>query len=496
MDLELRLIMGAPEGISPEQDQKVKQTKGFPIIVGTIIFILIAGVIGGYLWVASSYSLVYLPGTFINGLNMSGMTSLDAAHEIERLAEGHHLDVYGRDVNGDSTLIGTVSAADVDYSCSSILNLTEGILQHQQTWLWPKYLWFGERTDHDLISAFEYDKGLLARTILNFEALQNENMQEPEDARLSDYSTDLNGYEIVPEKEGNLVVRRALLKALGDGDYFGGSNRNLDLEELGVYKTAQITSDDAALHENLNTVNNWVSSRLTYNWAGTTVEVDGEQISQWIRLDESGTPYLDDEAVAEYVRETAKENDNYGMKITFLTTSGTEKQITKSRYGWKTDYDETTAELVECVQNGETKECEPVYSIIGYGDPKYGVGDSYVEIDLGHQHLYLYYEGEIVLESDFVSGNVSAGNTTPAGLYGVTYKTKDAVLRGATYETPVKYWMPFNGNIGMHDATWRSQFGGDIYLTSGSHGCINLPLSKARQIYDYVSKGYPVVCYY
>ncbi len=56
--------------------------------------------------------------------------------------------------------------------------------------------------------------------------------------------------------------------------------------------------------------------------------------------------------------------------------------------------------------------------------------------------------------------------------------------------------MPFNGNIGMHDATWRSQFGGDIYLTSGSHGCINLPLSKARQIYDYVAKHYPVVCYY
>ena len=119
-----------------------------------------------------------------------------------------------------------------------------------------------------------------------------------------------------------------------------------------------------------------------------------------------------------------------------------------------------------------------------------------MEIDLTHQHLYLYWKGELVLETDFVSGDVADGNTTPGGLYRLTYKTTDAVLRGATYETPVKYWMPFNGNIGMHDATWRNQFGGEIYLTNGSHGCINLPLDKAQAIYGYVSTGFPIICYY
>ena len=91
---------------------------------------------------------------------------------------------------------------------------------------------------------------------------------------------------------------------------------------------------------------------------------------------------------------------------------------------------------------------------------------------------------------------MSNGNTTPDGVCGITYKTTNAVLRGRDYETPVNYWMPFNGNVGMHDATWRSEFGGDIYLTNGSHGCINLPLDMAAAIYEYMSTGFPVICYY
>ena len=79
---------------------------------------------------------------------------------------------------------------------------------------------------------------------------------------------------------------------------------------------------------------------------------------------------------------------------------------------------------------------------------------------------------------------------------------KDRILRGAKkadgtyeYESHVDYWMPFNGGIGFHDATWRSKFGGTIFQTSGSHGCINLPPEKASVLYDLIYKGMPVLCY-
>ena len=98
-------------------------------------------------------------------------------------------------------------------------------------------------------------------------------------------------------------------------------------------------------------------------------------------------------------------------------------------------------------------------------------------------------------ESDFVSGNVAKGHTTPGGAFMLTYKTMNAVLRGPDYETPVTYWMPFNGDIGMHDLTSRKAFGGDIYKTRGSHGCINLPYTAAKKIYETIDKGYCVLVY-
>ncbi len=101
-----------------------------------------------------------------------------------------------------------------------------------------------------------------------------------------------------------------------------------------------------------------------------------------------------------------------------------------------------------------------------------------------------------MIESDFVSGNHAKGYDTPSGAYPLTYKQKDATLKGENYRTPVSYWMPFNGNIGMHDAKWRSSFGGQIYMTNGSHGCVNLPPAVAKVIFQNISTGDPVLCYH
>ena len=118
-----------------------------------------------------------------------------------------------------------------------------------------------------------------------------------------------------------------------------------------------------------------------------------------------------------------------------------------------------------------------------------------MEIDLTNQKVYLYVNGNLVKSSSCVTGNVSKGHTTPPGIYPMTYKQLDAVLRGPGYASPVKYWMPFNGGIGLHDASWRSSFGGTIYKTNGSHGCVNLPYEMAKTIYENAYAGMPVICY-
>jgi len=94
-----------------------------------------------------------------------------------------------------------------------------------------------------------------------------------------------------------------------------------------------------------------------------------------------------------------------------------------------------------------------------------------------------------------VSGSVVNNWETITGCFSIYAKTRNATLVGPGYATPVKYWMPFSGGYGLHDASWRSQFGGDQYLYNGSHGCVNLPTSVAGQVFENVSVGTPVIIY-
>ena len=100
------------------------------------------------------------------------------------------------------------------------------------------------------------------------------------------------------------------------------------------------------------------------------------------------------------------------------------------------------------------------------------------------------------METDVVTGNTSKKWGTPEGIYSVYAKQKNRILRGTGYASFVNYWMPVNGNIGIHDASWRSTFGGEIYKKSGSHGCINTPYQKMKEIYDTVEIGIPVIMFY
>ena len=122
------------------------------------------------------------------------------------------------------------------------------------------------------------------------------------------------------------------------------------------------------------------------------------------------------------------------------------------------------------------------------------VGD-YVEVDLTNQQVYAYIRAPLIVSAPCVSGLAGTGRETPSGIYQIYYKQSPAVLRGEGYASPVSFWMPFNGGIGLHDASWRSSFGGNIYTYDGSHGCINLPYDAAKTIYENAYPGMIVICY-
>ena len=238
------------------------------------------------------------------------------------------------------------------------------------------------------------------------------------------------------------------------------------------------------------------SMHITYRFDDAVEDLGGETIYGWLETMPDGSVSVNEASAKEYVASLASKYDTFGRNRTFTDHDGNSRTVGGGDYGYWMDRVSTRQELISQILKGESAELTPVYFGTGSSyDKENDIGRTYVEINLGSQHLWVYKDGQVVNESDFVSGGLFKGNGTPEGTYSITYKERDATLVGQGYESSVKYWMPFNGNIGMHDASWRDSFGGHIYYMNGSHGCINLPTSKAAEIYDQVEKGEPVVVY-
>ena len=120
-------------------------------------------------------------------------------------------------------------------------------------------------------------------------------------------------------------------------------------------------------------------------------------------------------------------------------------------------------------------------------------GQTYVDVNITEQKLTYYQNGVPTLVSEIVTGNESAHHDTPQGTFQVYNKATNRTLKGPGYASFVKYWMPFTGNYGLHDASWRSSFGGEIYKTNGSHGCVNMPRSMAEALFNTISVGTTVI---
>lgn len=446
-----------------------------------LLFLLLAAAavyVGGVFY----YHSHFLRGTVIDQIDVSNMT----VQELTEQVQNYSLQITERQSDG-APLAETIAGKDISLEYSSAEPLDE-ILRQQNKWLW--FLAAGET--HETEELLTYDNTALETQVCQLNGLQEDSAVSPVDASISEYTPE-NGFQIIAETRGNELDYEQTLEAVSAA--VESLTEQIDLEQEGCYHEPQVTSDDERIQAALEKAQKYTAVTITYTFGENKEVLDGATIGTWVTIDGFETG-LDQEKVEEYVATLRKKYDTIFRSRTFKTSYGQEITIDSGDYGWWMNYTQEAIELAEMIENGESGERTPVYyqTAASYETPDYG--NTYVEINLTAQHLFFYQDGTLILESDFVSGNASRGYDTPDGVYSITYKQRDATLTGENYETPVSYWMPFNGNIGMHDAGWRSSFGGDIYKTNGSHGCINLPVSVAQELYSYVEKGTPVICYY
>ena len=434
---------------------------------------------------SSRYSRVFFPGTEINGLDVAGKTAAEAQEMIAGGINGYVLTIEER---GEKT--EQISQKDIGLQAKFDGSL-EKIIASQNPFAWGLRVFSPD--SYQIQTMMEYDEEAFETALKGLACFDEETAKEPENARLSDYSKE-NGYTIVPEKEGTLADYELVEKEVSEAIL--KLETNISLEELGAYQEPEVTADDETLKTLCENMNKAAGVTITYKFGDQTETLSGDRIHEWLVPNADGSAGVDSGKVSAYVKELAdKYNTNHKSK-TLKTSYGKTVTIKGGSYGWKINQAAEADELAALIRSGESQSGrEPVYSQKAASHGANDYGDTYVEINLTAQHLFFYKDGALLVESDFVSGNLSKGWGTPAGSFPLTYKQRDAVLKGENYRTPVDYWMPFNGGIGMHDATWRSEFGGTIYKTGGSHGCINLPHSVAKKIYENISAGMPVLCY-
>lgn len=445
--------------------------------------ILLVAAGGVYVGMSQKYKTRFFPNTQINGVDASGKTAAEVQELIAEGVNGYTLTIDERN-NQTETIAGTDIKLHAEFDGS-----LEKMVAAQNPFAW---LWHMKQEEYTIGTMVAYDDAALESQIRNLSCLDPEKAVEPVNAKISEYVSG-QGYSIEPEQEGTAVEAEKLTQAVTGA--IENLQDHLSLEEADVYKKPTVLKDDASLAEQLDKMNKYAKMSVTYQFGDSTETLNGDQIHAWLIANADGSVSVDSSKVSEYVSEMAKAHNTSNKAKTLKTSYGSTIQVSGGTYGWKINQAAETEALAAIIVSGESTTREPEYSQKAASHGANDYGDTYVEINLTGQHLFFYKEGKLVVESDFVSGNLAKGWGTPAGSYPLAYKQKNAVLKGENYRTPVNYWMPFNNGIGMHDAKWRSSFGGTIYKTGGSHGCINLPPSVAKTIFDNISAGTPVICY-
>lgn len=450
------------------------------------VFFIVLLIGGIYFSIHMYFKYHFYFGSTINCINVSGKTVEEAEKCVKEGINNYTLTLKGRD-----GVTEEIKASDFELKYNPHRNDEIGLIKDKQNQsFWIKSIFNDENKDGDNI-LITYDDEMLNNIIDKLDIFNEKNVIEPENPKFV-YK---NGeFQIEDEIYGNKVNKDSLKEKIKEAILCGQDV--LDLEEEECYENPEYTKSSEKAVKIKKILNEYKNSKVTYNLGSSEENLDMSTMMDWIDIGENYNSSINKDKVTEFVNQFADKYDTVGKSRTMYSTSGRTVTVSGGDYGFKINRDAEAAELVKNLESKQAVNREPIYEQTGINTIINDVEKTFVEIDLTNQHLWFYKNGSIIAEGNVVSGCVANGTITPEGTYKLKYKAKDSVLVGENYRSPVAFWMPFNGNIGLHDASWRYNFGGKIYMTNGSHGCVNLPYSLANDIFYNIDEGTPVICYY
>ena len=433
----------------------------------------------------------FFVNTKINGKNFSGKTASDVEKYLQTNIKDYKLTILENEERQD---VISGSEIGLEYRAGTE---AEKLLKDQNGFAWPK-AFFTENSRKVSVNV-SYNEESLNQRISQLSCLQTE--QTPAENAKPEF--DGNQYVIKPEVYGNAVDKERLTEQVKV--HITEFQPQLDMVETKCYAKPKYVEDSKEVQEACDAMNKYVNASITYPM-NEPVVVDKALISQWLQVDGEMKVSLNTEAMKQWFTAFGDKYDTQGTTRTFTTPAGKSATVTGGTYGWSIDEDTELVNLQNSILNGEVVTREPAYYAGGTAAAHSGQdwGNTYAEVDMSAQHMWYVQNGQVVLETDVVTGEPIPSRITPEGVYSLMWKQRDATLVGdikpetgkPEYETDVAYWMQVTSSgVGFHDAIWQTAFGGTLYQIpgTGSHGCINMPLDQAGALFNMIEPGTPVI---
>lgn len=452
------------------------------IVAGVVILLGIGYCVGiGY------YAQKFQANTKFGSIDISQLTLAEAQEKIEK-----DIDTKTITLTENGKEIGKISLADVGATVdtSEVLQQTYNA-QDPRFWL---FSYFKTTTyDNVLLNHVELDQVKLSQTLATM-GLENANRIASKDAAIEYVNG--KGYFVQPEEMGNQLDMEAVQKNIVTGLQTGSTS----IEVNTAYLAPAVKSDDEKITKVMAEIDRVANTQLTLTISGNDVKIPKEKIMEWIYFDDNNNVVINQEPVQEYLKTLNEQYATYNKTRQFQSTLQGTVTVDPGTLGWSIDREAEAAQIAADLKQGGDIKREPTVVGTGYNSNGNDIGNTYVEVDIANQTMFIYVDGQQVLSTPVVTGR--PGTTTVPGAYAVWNKETPSELKGFNphtnkeYTQPVDFWIPFDDTgQGIHDANWQASFGGEAYLSSGSLGCINTPPGTMAEVFEIVQLGMPVIVF-
>lgn len=461
------------------------------MVIGAVVVVVL---LIAYLSGVARYSSHFFPNTTVDGADVSGMAFDElAAQALDRGAS------YQTKVKGNGLKL-TIASDDISLQCDGE-TYAQAAAGNVNAWTWPAMVLVSH--EYSVGTSVTYDAQQLADIVGEAVDSANGTKTQPTSAKLAWSSSD-GAFVITGEKKGTALDKAAVIEAVNSGVQQLLETIKIDKS---LRQQPKVSSDDETLVAQHDKANAIVGNTIALAKNGNTVTtLTSSTIAEWVQLGDDGDVNVLEDNVKSWANSFTVEYSSVGGTRTYTRPDGKQYKVKGGTYGWNVDSSKLASEVVDAVQAAQetTLEIPMSQDAVTFDPGHQDWGARYIDVDLKKQNAHFYDEnGNLIWSSKIVSGMDTKEHRTPQGVYTINeHMARNQTLKGLDkdgdgkpdYTSKVKYWMPFVDNlVAFHDASWRTAFGGTYYKTNGSHGCINLPSDKAKELYSLVKVGDVVV---